>query len=436
MEEFLPDDDLEVLPDPDGQRIRNTIQGILSENNIIESDSGGTPSISDQDMLSQIREMALFSFYFEGWETDGGILDELNYMILDDELIATIWTNRSNLRPIHSSKIIRRPLEHMDHAFGHCPACPTKSFIGYNLGNSNIHRTTLEQMEDVEIPDTSAYSKSALFCDSFGIDHNTCQVCQEYMSDWLADKIRKNPDYLWALGGSGIPFAIPAEHGITYGPDDREEYTLFDLLAGGEPPAEVEETDSVLEQSDADTMRVGLSSKAEAVFNVTLGIELFVEYGFDRFEANCKIREPVKFGQETDIVLFDSADQKLLIIETSAENRIRGSRIRDQESLALQLHALSERYEALDVCLIYLTTGKYPDDLDTDSATKEAHEWISGSEISSEIVSCPDSVSVGELSHTGINHIGSAKFTDVFTTLHSSLVEDCHEVVSKFHPPS
>jgi hypothetical protein len=414
-EERLTADTLTLVPDWDSERLQSAFSVILLENSVIIKNSDEY-QIAEQNVFDDIGRMGLFSFYCHGWNDKGN----LSYVILDDDLVASIWCADDAITS-YGSGIIRYPLTHLRHSFGNCGACQTKSLIGFNLGQSRIGSTLDDRMSGIEVPDTTEYTEEGT--------NDACEDCQEYMSSWLAEKVRDDPNYLWGLGGSGLVHRIPTGYTI---PGEFEDYDVLELATGSDPPSEIKTDDDFIARYEGNRKTLGIDNEGEFLFNSVLSTRLNVDFEFDEIRLNCKCQEPVKMSQELDIVLCDYEDQRIVVIETTAENEMDTSKLRNKHNVALQFHALQNQYNDLDIQYIYLTTGSYPDDLHEDSATLEVQKNISDLSISTEIISRPDSVNQDDLDPNALNHEGSVVFSEKFNELYNSLVSECRDRVGKF----
>lgn len=418
-DEQLTTDSLTLVPDRDGERLQSAFSSILRENGVITRDSEEY-HIDEREVFDDIGRLGLFSFYYDGWSGQG----DLSYVILDDNLIASVWCANDTVIPYGRGKV-RYPLKQLGHAFGNCSACPTKSFIGFSSGVSNLEHSVGKGMTDIELPET----------DDFAVEESdkACSECQEFMSSWFAKKVRENQDYLWAIGGSGLLHNIPSDYTI---PGEFEDYDVLELATGSDPPSEIETDDDFIASHDGRMDSLGLDNEGEFLFNAIVAFQLNVDFDFDDIKLNCKCDEPVKMSQELDIVLTDFDTQRITVIETTAENEMDSGKLRRKHNVVLQLYALQNRYTDLSIQYIYLTTGSYPDDLHENSATLDVQQNLSELGIRVDIVSRPTGVSQTDLDPNSLNHHGSSNFSKNFDVLYDSLISECREKVDEFFSES
>ncbi|WP_158544865.1 hypothetical protein [Haloferax sp. Atlit-47N] len=415
--ERLTADSLTLVPDADGERLQSVFSALLQENGVIEQESEEY-RIAEQAVFNDIGQLGLFSFYYDGWSDQG----ELSYVILDEDLIASIWSTDDSVTPYGRGKV-RYPLKYLGHAFGNCGVCPAKSFLGFNAGQSNLEFSFEEGIEGIKVPNTAEYAEKA--------SGEACDTCQEYMSSWFSEKVRDNPDYLWALGGSGLLHRIPTDYTYTF-PDEFEDYDVLELATGSDPPSEIETDDNFIAGHEGRMDSLGLDNEGEFLFNAVIAFQLHVDFDFDEIKLNCRCEGPVEMSQELDIVLSDFENQQIVVIETTAENEVSSSKLRNKHNVILQFHALQNRYEELDILYLYLTTGSYPEDLHEDSATLDAQENLTELGISVDVVSRPDDVSQTDLDPNALNHHGSKEFIENFDSLYESLLSECSKKVERF----
>lgn len=416
-ERVLTQDSFTFVPDPDGERLRNAFSNILRENGVVDiAAESGAYEVIQEDILREIGRLALFSFYYENSKESG----DMSYLILDDDLVASVWHDDKTETPFGKGKI-RDPLSHMRHAFGNCPSCATKAYLGYNLGKSRLGELLPDQMNGIELPETESYAE----------DHSnsSCEECQQYMGEWIAQKVRENPDYLWAFGGSGLTHEIPMDYTI---PGEFEEYDILELVTGSDPPAEIEVDDDFLAREDIETEDLGLDIESEFLFNCVVGTLLFVEFDFDDLELNCKCRLPFQMSQELDIVLTDYESQKMVIVETTAENEIDTGKLRNKHNVILQFQSIIEDLPNLDILYLYVTTGNYPEDLHTESATLNVQESLSELGFKMEMISRPEDINVDDIDPDLLYHQGSSHFEEKFGRVYDSLLDDCVNKVEEF----
>lgn len=414
-EEQLTADSFNLIPDSDGERLQAAFLSILRENGVITRDSEEY-HISEQKVFDDIGRLGLFSFYYNGWSGRGN----LSHIILDEDLIASIWCPSDAATPYGQGKV-RDPLTNLGHAYGNCDVCPSKSLLGFNSGHSNLPRTMEQGRRDIETPDTTEYAEEST--------SEACEECQGYMASWFAEKVRENPNYLWMLGGSGLLLDIPTDYTV---PGEFEDYDIIELAVGSDPPSEVETDDDFIASHEGQMDSLGLEDEGEFLFNAIIAFQLNVDFDFEEVKLNCRCEGPMKMSQELDIVLSDYENQQVVVIETTAENEVSSSKLRNKHNVILQLHALQNQYSELDIQYIYLTTGSYPDDLHEDSATLDAQENLSDLGISVNVISRPKDVSQDDLDPNTLNHRGSADFIENFDSLYERLLSDCREKVEAF----
>lgn len=414
-QEQLTADSLTLVPDSDSERRQSAFSSLLRNNGVITRDSERY-TISERTVFDDIGHLGLFSFYYEAWSGQG----DLRHVILNEDLIASIWCTDDAATPYGRGKV-RNPLIHLGHAYGNCSVCPAKSLLRYNSAHSSFSFTIEEGRRGIDTPDTAEYAKEAT--------SEACEDCQEYMSSWFSEKVREDPDYLWMLGGSGLLHRIPTDYTV---PGKFEDYDILELAIGSDPPSEIETDDDFIAGHDGRMDSHGLDNEGEFLFNAVLAFQLHVEFDFDDLKLSCSCEEPVKMVHELDIVLSDFENQQIVVIETTAENEVNSAKLRRKHNVILQLHALQNRYEELDIQYIYLTTGAYPDDLHEDSATLDAQENLSDLGICVEVISRPDNVSQTDLDPSALNHHGSKEFIENFHSLYESLLSECREEVERF----
>lgn len=391
----------------------------LKENSLKRLDEVGVLFTDDteikdfeEEAFDDVGHLSFFAFFYHEREDDKR---SWMYLLLDEEYVASLWIDKTELMaPATSSRVRPNPLEDMSHAYGHCDVCPAMNFLGYNLGKSELGEV-LGRTEDIETPHTSPYGN---YTDE---DAGNCLDCQEMMAEWFVDKIKEDTNYLWGMGGTGLVHKLSL---------DREERNIIDLIVGREPIVEVEEPDEELNKAEINQLdEVGTVEQGpEYFFNILLAIYFSQKFNFDDFQVNCKMREPIDSSFEYDVFLIDYESQDLVVIETTAEGRLDGSRLRKKQNAALQLQAIQARYDELDTLYLYVTTAVY-DDLYTESATRAVQESLEPIKI----ISFPeDDVNSSALEATDAISCPPDEFGEEIRTLYDYLIYEIDDQLSKF----
>ena len=383
---------------------------------------GDDEKITDvvKDTFSELEYLSFFAFYYRERISPDDAQD-WGYLILGEDLFASLLSDEDVLRsPIQSAHIKRQPLSDLGHAFGNCQICPAKTFLGSNLGNSNVGES-VGLVQDIEIPNTFEYSmyseegNQRWSHDEYG----DCSECQEFMSVWFREKIREQEDYLWGMGGTGLVHELSL---------DTEEYNILEAIAGRTPQIETLEDDFSLLQRDKGQLdeRINTDPGPEYVFNLIIAAKFCAEFEFDDFKANCEISEPYELVSEYDVLLINYDLQKIVVIETTAQSKISSDHLRKKHTAAYQLSTLAEKYD-FELQYIYVTTGK-EDDLRPESGTTLVqNEWDV-----MEIVCCQPDNELSILNADRAINTSPSEFGEEFRDLYETIAEETKAHISSF----
>lgn len=395
---------------------------LLEQADVILRDGNEKIPRIDKDAYQELAYLSFFAFYYREKVKHSNPQD-WGYLILGEDQFASLLSDSSQLiSPIHSARVKRQPLEDLGHAFGHCMTCPAKTFLGNNMGKSNIAET-VGLVQDIESPNTYEYSMySEEGNDRWSHDeYGDCNECQKFMSKWFRNAVQEEVNYLWGMGGTGLVHQLNI---------DTEEYNVLEAIAGREPPIKTVKQEYSLLARDQEQLEEQRSEHPgpEYIFNLLLAISFCVEYDLDDFKLNCEIHCPKKLSFEYDIILLNYEAQKLVVIETTAESKMDTSDLKTKQNAALQIQILAQLY-GFEILYIYLTTATDEKLSSSSGTTLVQEEWDTV-----QTICCPTDIDLDVLDPERAVHHSPEAFGTEFRRLYDSLVARCQKEIEAFTP--